>query len=319
MAYGITAKDTMFSVRERPWHGLGIIIQDAPNSEEAIKIAKLDWNVEAVPMYYGKTQVGSKKAINVNANVRMDTNEILGIVTDHYKIIQNREGFAFIDALLENGAKFETAGSLWGGQTVWMMAKMPEWELVGDKVENYLCFSNSHNGKGAIHINATNVRVVCNNTLNLSLATAARQWTGAHKGDMKAKYAEASRCLNMNHIYNEALKVEAEIMAETKISDTEFLKFVEDLFPMPSTDPSDRQKANVLSLRTELQTRYMKAEDLTKFRKTKWGVIQSLSDMAYHTEPLRKSITYQDNRFSQIIDGAKILDKGYALLKKKVA
>ena len=316
MAHGITAKDTMISVREKPWHGLGIIIQEALTSEEAIKMANLDWNVEAVNMYYGKNQVGSKKAINVKANVRMDTGDILGIVTDHYKIVQNKEGFAFTDALLDNGAKFETAGSLWGGKTVWMLAKMPEWELLGDKMEDYLCFSNSHDGKGAVHINATKIRVVCNNTLNLSLSTASRQWTGKHMGDMKTKYAEASRCLNMNHQYKEALKVEAETLANTSISDDDFLKFVSDLFPI-TNDKSDVHKSHVLSLRTDLQTRYMQADDLTKFRKTKWGVINAVSDFAYHSEPIRKSICFQDNNFSQILDGSKILNRATFLLNRK--
>ena len=31
--------ETMFSVRETPWHNQGIVIKEAPTSEEAIKIA----------------------------------------------------------------------------------------------------------------------------------------------------------------------------------------------------------------------------------------------------------------------------------------
>ena len=31
--------ESMFSVREVPWHGLGTIVEEAPNSKEAIKLA----------------------------------------------------------------------------------------------------------------------------------------------------------------------------------------------------------------------------------------------------------------------------------------
>ena len=34
--------ETMFSVRETPWHGLGRIIMDAPASREALELAGLD-------------------------------------------------------------------------------------------------------------------------------------------------------------------------------------------------------------------------------------------------------------------------------------
>ena len=38
--------ETMFSIRETPWHGLGRIIMDAPASREALELAGLDWQVE---------------------------------------------------------------------------------------------------------------------------------------------------------------------------------------------------------------------------------------------------------------------------------
>ena len=37
--------ETMFSVRETPWHGLGRIVMDAPASREALELAGLDWQV----------------------------------------------------------------------------------------------------------------------------------------------------------------------------------------------------------------------------------------------------------------------------------
>ena len=77
--------ETMFSVREKPWHGLGQIIADAPNSEDTIRLAGLDWKVyqQDLVTENGLTVPGYK------ANIRNSDDYVLGIVTDRYKIVQN--------------------------------------------------------------------------------------------------------------------------------------------------------------------------------------------------------------------------------------
>lgn len=34
--------ETMFSVREKPWHGLGKIVMEAPTSKDALRLAGLE-------------------------------------------------------------------------------------------------------------------------------------------------------------------------------------------------------------------------------------------------------------------------------------
>ena len=113
--------ETMFSVREKPWHGLGTIVAEAPDSGAALELAGLDWNViqKSIVTADGTEIDGFK------ANVRDSDNSVLGIVTDRYKVVQNREAFAFTDALLGEGVKYETAGALQGGRRTWMLARLP--------------------------------------------------------------------------------------------------------------------------------------------------------------------------------------------------
>ena len=35
--------ETMFYTREKPWHGLGTRVEEAPDSREALRLAGLDW------------------------------------------------------------------------------------------------------------------------------------------------------------------------------------------------------------------------------------------------------------------------------------
>ena len=43
--------ESMFYVRETPWHGLGTRVMTAPGSKEALMAAGLDWNVVQEPIY----------------------------------------------------------------------------------------------------------------------------------------------------------------------------------------------------------------------------------------------------------------------------
>ena len=195
--------ETMFYTREKPWHGLGTEVQEAPTSTDALRLAGLDWRVDS-----RKIQVcGGAKIENYKANVRSSDGAILGVVTDRYRIVQNEEAFAFTDSLIGEGVTYETAGSLCGGKKIWLLAKMPETQIVGDAVEPYLCFTNTHDGSGAIRVCMTPIRVVCNNTLNLALSQAKRAWSVRHTGDIQTKLHGAPMCLDLADKYMGALDI----------------------------------------------------------------------------------------------------------------
>ena len=88
--------ETMFSVRETPWHGLGRIIMDAPASREALELAGLDWQVDSRNIYSGTGAM----IPGYRANVRSTDDAVLGVVSDRYRIVQNEEAFQFTDDLL---------------------------------------------------------------------------------------------------------------------------------------------------------------------------------------------------------------------------
>ena len=190
--------ESMFYVRETPWHGLGTRVNEALNSKEALTAACLDWNViqESIHTETNKLIEGYK------ANIRNTDRQILGVVTDRYKIVQNEEAFAFTDELLGEGVRYETAGSLQGGRKVWLLAHLPhEYIISGERISPYLVFFNSHDGSGAIKAAITPIRVICQNTLNLALSTAKRSWSMIHTGDIKGKMQEKQRRLKQKTLY----------------------------------------------------------------------------------------------------------------------
>ena len=304
--------DTMFSTRVMPWHGLGVIVQESPTSEDALKQAGLDWMVIPKDVY-----VEGNRIKGYVANARSDNNKVLGIVSDRYKVVQNIEAFTFTDELLKTDEriKYETAGSLAEGKRVWLLAKMPERLLVGDETIPYVVFSNSHDGKGSIRVAMTPIRVVCQNTLNLAMNNTIRQWSTKHIGNIQEKMEEAKRTLQLANTYMDNLAEHAEYLSKQKISDDEVKEFLEMLFPITKEDiKSDRKVANIKDIREELKHRYYQAPDLEKFIGTKWGLINAVSDLATHAEPKRKTSTFREKLFEKTVDGNPIIDKAYALL-----
>lgn len=177
-------------------------VENALSSKDALIAAGLDWEVEQRKIY---TEDGYA-VHGYFANVRSQDQHTLGVVTKCYKIVQNYEAFAFTDALLGKGIRYETAGSLKGGRKTWILARLPkQYRFTEDKVIPYLVFSNSHDGSAAIKVAMTPVRVVCNNTLNLALQDADRIWSANHTGDIENKLEDATMTLFMAENYMNGL------------------------------------------------------------------------------------------------------------------
>lgn len=312
--------ETMFSVREKPWHyeltkEVTKIIQEAPNSEEALKAAGLDWIVEPKPVFteidgiFGKTM---QEIPGFKANTRNVDGAVLGIVTDAYKIVQNTDAFAFTDALIGGDVRYETAGSLQNGKRTWLLARLPETEIVGDKVERYLVFTNTFDGSGSVRVACTPVRVVCQNTLNCALHHAKRSWSIRHTANINDRLVEAHHALQLEDTYIEELKKNAELLATRRLSDAAIDKLILQLFPIAEDASPLVAKRN--AERKETFRIALDADDLQNFRNTKWQFVNAAADMADHAQPLRVTQTGRENRLKDIFAGHPLLDRAYELV-----
>lgn len=241
--------ESMFSVREKPWHGLGAIVMEAPASAEALRLAGLDWTVVQEPVYTDNRELIK----GYRANVRSSDRKVLGVVSDRYKVVQNTDAFSFTDELLGKGVKYETAGSLQEGKKVWLLARLPkEYVIAGERISSYLVFSNTHDGSGSVKVAVTPVRVVCNNTLNLALETAKRSFSMIHTGNIHDKIQEAKDTLFMAENYMDNLGIEFEQLRRQKMTDAQVKEYIELLLPMEK-EPTPIQSKNILKLRRDME------------------------------------------------------------------
>ena len=303
--------ETMFYTREKPWHGLGTMVAEAPNSKDALRLAGHNWKVLQEPVYTENEELIQ----GYKANVRDTDRKVLGVVTDRYKVIQNEEAFAFTDTLLGEGVRYETAGSLQEGRRVWMLARLPrEFIIGGERISPYMVFSNTHDGSGTVKTALTPIRVVCNNTLNLALRTAKRSWSMIHTGDISGKIEEAKNTLLLADEYMTALGQEFENLRKIKLSEKQVLDYIKILLPMEE-NYSLLQKRGVEKLRADMKMRYFDAPDLKDVGNNGYRFVNAVSDFATHSTPRRKTANYKENIFARTADGNPMIDRAYQLVK----
>jgi len=305
--------ESMFSVREKPWHyeltkDSTKIIQDAPTSVEALKIAGLDWDVTPTPILDCHGCVIE----NYKANMRSSDQSVLGIVSDRYKIVQNRDAFAFTDALIGEDMHYETAGSLRNGRQVWLLGQMPERYIAGDKVEPYICFTNTHDGSGSVKVLMTPIRVVCNNTLNFAISGAKRAWAARHTGVMEKKLEEARETLQLADEYLKGLKEKAEKMALESFTVVDASKAIKVMLEFEKLK-TEQQKARAKETEEQIIA-CMMAPDLANFFNTKWAFVNAVSDYVGHAEPQRHTKNYEANNWGKIMVGHPLLDKAMEIV-----
>jgi phage/plasmid-like protein (TIGR03299 family) len=292
MTHGITESDQMFYAKENgpPWHiddtkDRSVAVDEAPTSAEAIEAAGLSWEVQVKQAFYS-LHGRQKKADECGIVVRSDTGEALAHVGMGYSPIQNAEMFSFMDELVGSGdLRYETAGSLWGGRKVWMLARVPEEiEVGGDRCFPYLLAHSVHDGHGACKILPSVVRVVCNNTLAAALFShdsEIRKMTVsiAHIGNVRDKLSKAREVLGLGLESFKRFQQVGEIMTAT-----DGLPLVDDLvaklFPQRN-DEAEEPPTEAVMKRREAFTDILAAESAGR-RPTAYDLLNAVSGYADH-------------------------------------
>ena len=223
------AVESMAYTNEVPWHGLGHRVDEAPNVNKMLKLAKLDWRVDKQPLYTvaadGKTQLEVEDYFSL---VRDKDNSVLDVVGKQYRPVQNKDSFEFFKEFVEAGkAKMETAGSLRGGRYVWGLANLNHsFKLAnGDEVKGYILVASPHEQGKSLIIKFTTVRVVCNNTLTLALRAGGNEFRMAHRVEFDQRMRnKAKEVLGIAHTQMEEFEKNARKLKATKMSEKDAIR-----------------------------------------------------------------------------------------------
>lgn len=308
--------ETMAYHGEAPWHGLGVQVPDVMTWAEAIKAAELDWQVEMRPLYYPVNGVHEEVKIR-RAVVRTSDQKVLGVVGTDYVPVQNTEAFRFLDDIVDDSRpKYETVGSLRGGQRVWALARMPkELKINGiDEVVPYLLLVNGHDGTHSLMVAVTPIRVVCMNTLNMALRSTPRYWKAKHAGDVEGRIQAAKETLGLAYRYVESFEQIANGLCAVTLTDGELLSFTEKVLP---PDPKSGEVTPTTEQRRQQLLAIAKtAPDLEPFRGTAWAAYNAavaLNDHAFRTDHADRNLerawfmpTIKDRAFDLLYERANV-------------
>jgi phage/plasmid-like protein (TIGR03299 family) len=226
---------------QRAWHGLGVTLPEDSKSrfsiDESIRLAGLDWQVETRPLYLANGQ----ELDGYNAIVRTDNSRVLGVVSDRYRPLQNREHFEWFRPFLESReVAFETCGALKDGAMVWVLAKIqrPDAEITpGDSVAKYLLLASSHDGSAATSVGFCPIRVVCWNTLSAALGDQRSMLLKVrHTANQKSSLAVVRETINLVDQTFESTAAQYRRLAQAGISHRELRQYVRRVLELPEDE-----------------------------------------------------------------------------------
>ena len=240
-----------------PWHvGLGgkendaakTAVAEALDAEGTIVAAGLDWTVNKGPLWGGPKQrlVEGKVAI-----YRESDGKVLGLASPRYETIQNREVFQFMDSLVLDGAvRYETAGSLFGGRSIWILARMEEdWTVKtpagSDVHQAYICAITHHDGSGKMSAFLTEVRVICRNTTRLALAGAEFSVGVNHKGNTKENLIKAQALLKVTTGAQRRYQEWMQQLAEKEVTADDVVEVQDAMFGKKDEETSVRRQNQI--------------------------------------------------------------------------
>ena len=298
--------ESMMYTGATPWHGLGVHVEDAPTSEDAIKAAGLDWEVELTPLFVPGKERGFNLVPGKFATTRSTDGRVLGVVGNRYTPIQNSEAFSFLDSVVASGdVRYETAGSLFDGRKVWMLARLSEadFEVVsGDVVRQYLLLGNWHDGSGSLLAKLVDMRVVCNNTYAAALRENGRQARIRHSGDIEAKFQDAREILGFAQLRAEENRDKMKVLAGTQFTKARLIEFAEKLYPLPGADanivlggdedtaePTKAVKTRVERNRSNIMRLFETAtgNDMPGVSGTAWAAFNAVTYLSTHEKKVR--------------------------------
>lgn len=321
MAHELTESDVLMLRGESAWHGLGTIINEDLGAVEGAERVGLLWDVEQIaPMV--RMQSGIEFPLDsYRANIRVDTQEVLGIVSSDWKIVQNRQLAEFCDALVEDGDRLivETCGSIRGGRKLWFLIRGESFSVrAGDMVEQYICVSNGFDGKTGIRATPTNVRVVCSNTLHAVIpqydgskfsAGKDNAFSCSHVGDLQSRIKDVKASIGL---YQQAAAESADIAVELdrhQVSRADMMQFFLEMYTKQyadvlATDADPRDMKNGMEHLHRYQRRFDR--EANKFGSTKWIMANAYSGWLQHDKVRHEGFGMDDRKLSKNLFGVGI-------------
>lgn len=221
-----------FFVREPAWHRLGVVLDEYPGRELAMRLAGHDWDVIEIPLRGEFSRdVLERAGIFVpdgqNGVLRRVENSVLHVRSDNlfelathsttFERIANSTAYDVAEILFDQGFQYEAGITVDGGRTCAITLKLDEpITITGDDsvVLPYGCLSWAHDGSASLKVRSGTIRQVCANTIAMSEAEGKKlgtDFTFRHTKNVHERIEDAKKAI---HGVREALDVYRQVAEE---------------------------------------------------------------------------------------------------------
>ena len=276
--------ETMAYAGETPWHGLGVSVSNELTPAQMMQKAGVNWEVHEVESFVEFN--GDRIPTGQKSLIRGSDSKLLTNVGADWKPVQNETAFDFFSEFVLSGdMEMHTAGSLRDGQYVWALAKVKEsFDVFGeDTVESFLLFSNPHVYGKSVDVRFTPIRVVCNNTLSMSLEGKAKNGVKVgHPAEFNADSVKET--LGLAHEKFAKYKEMAEFLGSRKVTAESLIQYYNTVFPNTSRTemPKEVNQYEGLSRNAKLCYDALEVQPGAQFAAGSWW--QAFNSVTYITD-----------------------------------
>lgn len=275
--------ETMAYAGDTPWHGLGVKVPSDLSPRQMMEKAGLDWTVEKYASYVEVD--GSRIPTGLDALIRSTDNRVLTNVGEGWNPVQNEEAFNFFAEYCAAGdMEMHTAGSLKNGEIVWVLAKVNEsFDVVSnDRVDSFLLFSNPHQYGKTINVRFTPIRVVCNNTLTLSLNTGSKNEVRLnHRREFNPELVKEQ--LGIAHEKFAMYRDVAKFLSSKRATQDNLVQYFNNVFPLAEGRRTAVKTVDDLSRTAKSAFEYLETQPGAEYaRGTWWQAVNTVTYMTDH-------------------------------------
>lgn len=290
-------------VSQPAWHGLGVVLPNAPSIDDAIKLAGLDWQVVERPLYLGD----GVKVDTHRAMVRDSDNTLLGVVGSDFTPLQNNQAFDQFRDIVDSGeVTIEAAGSLRDGKRIWILAAMRDGTADvqrGDAIKSHVLLAHGHDGSLSIRFGFTKTRVVCANTLAVAMRNDKTSLgVLRHTKNATSRLTKFRETFDMQRAELKASLETYRELARRKCNDKNLVRYVREVLKPGAADDDKAVVRNVDDMVRMFD--YGRGAELS--RGTMWGAFNAVTEYMTHERGRGADSRQNSNWFG---DGAKLADR----------
>ena len=277
------------TTRTATWTNIGSDIRKASTVQEALELSGLNYTVEKVPVYLDN----GLQVPGAFCTKREDSDVTYGVVGSQFEIVQNIEGFDFINNMVPEGLKFLKAGE--NKKFIYIIAQLPSIDVLGDEVAPHIIFQNSHSGSTTLKATIAPLRIVCENQFNITFKKANNKISLRHTKSIKGRLHTAQEVLIQSSEYLSEFQKSALLMAQKKVSKSQVDDLMDKIFYIKEEfTPTQVRRVE------EKRDRFLKAyqaEDNQNFIGTQWGLVNAYTDFVTHKELRKDTPQALENHF----------------------